>query len=128
MNPKWHKSKELNKLIKNQNSEYINITENIQIEGWPIVAGPVYYKSGISVILHNNSWSISFCYTPHFKRLFCIDHDGFYRTIDYSTEKLINEIPVLRRFTKAFILEGLSIILAFNYFYINSYFHHWILT
>ena len=37
--------------------------------------------------------------------------------IDYWIEKLINEIPLLRRFTKAFNLEGLSGILEFNYFY-----------
>ena len=33
MNPKLHKSKELNEIIENQNSEYINITKNLQIEG-----------------------------------------------------------------------------------------------
>ena len=48
MNPKLHKSKELNKIIENQNSEYINITKNLQIEGLPIVAGSVYYTSEIS--------------------------------------------------------------------------------
>ena len=52
MNPKLHKSKELNEIIENQNSEYINITKNLQIEGRPIVAGPVYYTSGISQMLH----------------------------------------------------------------------------
>ena len=52
MNPKLHKSKELNEIIENQSSAYINITENLQIEGWPIVAGPVYYTSGISKMLH----------------------------------------------------------------------------
>ena len=31
---------------------------------------------------------------------------------------------LLRRFAKTFILEGLSIILEFNYFYINNYFYH----
>ena len=41
MNPKLHKSKELNEIIENQNSENINITKNLQIEGRPIVAGPV---------------------------------------------------------------------------------------
>ena len=46
-----------------------------------------------------------------------IRHDVFYRAIDYWIEKLINEIPLLKRFTKAFILEGLSIVLEFNYFY-----------
>ena len=46
MNPKLYKSKELNEIIENKNSEYINITESLQIEGRPIVAGPVYYRSG----------------------------------------------------------------------------------
>ena len=32
-----------------------------------------------------------------------IRHDVFYKAIDYWIEKLINEIPLLRRFTKAFI-------------------------
>ena len=45
INPKLHKSKELNKIIGDQNSEYINITQNFQIEGGPIVAGPVYYAT-----------------------------------------------------------------------------------
>ena len=53
-----------------------------------------------------------------------IRHDVFYKAIDYWIEKLINEIPLLRRLTKAFILEGLSIILEFNYFYINNYFYY----
>ena len=53
-----------------------------------------------------------------------IRHDIFYKAIDYRNEKCINEIPLLSRFTKAFILEGLSIILEFNYFYINNYFYH----
>ena len=32
MNPKLHKSKELNETSKNKNSEYENITKNLQIE------------------------------------------------------------------------------------------------
>ena len=52
MNPILHKSKELNGIIENQNSENINITKNLQIEGQTIVAGPVYYTSGISKMLH----------------------------------------------------------------------------
>ena len=51
-------------------------------------------------------------------------HDVFYKAIDYWIKKLMNEIPLLRRFIKAFILEGLSIIFEFNYFYINNYFCH----
>ena len=52
MNPKLHKSKELNEMMENQNSEYINITENLPIEGRPIVAGPVYYTSAVSQMLN----------------------------------------------------------------------------
>ena len=39
MNPKLRKSKELNEIIKNQNSEYFNITKDLQTEARPIVAG-----------------------------------------------------------------------------------------
>ena len=52
MNHKLHKSKDLNEIIENENSEYISITKNLQIEGQLIVAGPVYYTSGISQMLH----------------------------------------------------------------------------
>ena len=48
----------------------------------------------------------------------------FRKAIGYWIEKLINEIPLTGRFTKAFALEGLWIILGFNYFYINNYFYH----
>ena len=50
-------------------------------------------------------------------------HDIFYKAIDYWIED-VQRRGLLRRFTKAFILEGLSIILEFNYFYINNYFYH----
>ena len=148
MNPKLHKSEELNEIIENQNSEYLNITGNLKIEGRPIVAGPGYYTSGISKMLHL-ILDPSLSFIPHIlkddflerldttctedtlliscdiKSLYTnIRHDVFYKAIDYWIEKLINEIPLLRRFTKAFILEGLSIILEFNYFYINNYFYH----
>ena len=52
VNPKSNKSKELYEIIENKNSECISITQNLQIEGRPIVAGPVYYTSGISQMLH----------------------------------------------------------------------------
>ena len=61
MNPKLHKYKELNKIIKNQNYEYINITKNLQIEGWLIVAGPVYYKWNFPNATFS-PWTISFTF------------------------------------------------------------------
>ena len=39
-------------------------------------------------------------------------------------EHLQNNLPLLQRFTKQFVLEGLSIIIKFNYFYINKSFFH----
>ena len=47
---KLHKPKELNKIIKN--SKYLNITENLEIAARPMVAGTVYYTSGISELLY----------------------------------------------------------------------------
>ena len=52
MLPKLHKSKEMNRLIEIKRREYIQIGEDILIEGRPNVAGPVFHTSGISRILH----------------------------------------------------------------------------
>ena len=52
MLPKLHKSKEINEIIQRKRTEYIQIDEDILIEGRPIVAGPVFHTSGISEILH----------------------------------------------------------------------------
>ena len=109
MNSKLHKSKELNKIIENQNFEYINITKNLQIEGRPIVPGPVYYTSGISQMLYL-IYEPSLSFIPHilkdsFDFLECLDttctedtllsscnikslytnirHDVFCKAIDY---------------------------------------------
>ena len=53
-----------------------------------------------------------------------IKHDVFHKAIEYWIDKLHDDIPLLSRFTKAFILEGLNIILKLNYFYINKNFFH----
>ena len=50
-------------------------------------------------------------------------HDLFVTTIEYWIEHLQNNLP-LQRLTKEFVLERLSIILIFNYLYINKYFFH----
>ena len=52
MLPKLHKSKEINEIIEIKRTEYIQIDEDILIEGRPILAGPVFHTSGISEILH----------------------------------------------------------------------------
>ena len=51
-------------------------------------------------------------------------HDLFLTTIEYRMKHLQNNLPLPQRFTKQFVLEGLSIILKFNYFYINKSFFH----
>ena len=48
----------------------------------------------------------------------------FLTVIEYWIEHLQNNLPLLQRFTKQFVSEGLSIILKFNYFYINKSFFH----
>ena len=53
-----------------------------------------------------------------------IKHDVFYKAIEYWIAKFHDDIPLLSRFTKAFVLEGLNIILKFNYFYIKKNFFH----
>ena len=49
-----------------------------------------------------------------------IKSDVFNKAIEYWIDKFHYGIPLLSRFTKAFVLEGLNIILKFNYFYINK--------
>ena len=45
MLPKLHKSKEiLNEIIEIKRTEYIEIDEDILIEGRPIIAGPVFHS------------------------------------------------------------------------------------
>ena len=51
-----------------------------------------------------------------------IKRDVFYKAIEYWTEKFHDDIPLLSRFTKTFILEGLNIISKFIYFYNNKNF------
>ena len=53
-----------------------------------------------------------------------IKHDVFYKAIEYWIDRFHDDIPLLSRFTKAFVLEGLNIILKFNYFYINKNVFH----
>ena len=52
MLPKSNKSKEINEIIEIKRTEYIQIDEDVLIEGRPIVAGPVFHTRGISEILH----------------------------------------------------------------------------
>ena len=51
-----------------------------------------------------------------------IRHDFFLTAIEYWLEHLQNNSSSLQRFTKQFVLQGLSITLKLNYFYISKSF------
>ena len=150
MLPKLHKSKELNDIIMAKNSEYVNVDKILTIEDRSIVAGPCYHTSVVSQFLHvlmeptpsfiKHILKDSFDFidridtqctvntilsTCDLKSLYTnIKHDVFYKAIEYWIDKFHDDIPLLSRFTKAFILERLNIILKFNHFHINKNFFH----
>ena len=126
------------------------IDEDILIEGRPIVAGPVIHTSGslhcimqpaLSLIpptvkhsfdftqrlqkqCQNNTllstYDIKSLYTNIHYLYFTNIHYLFLTAIEYWIERLQNNLPLLQHFTKQSVLEGFSIILEFNYFYINK--------
>ena len=51
-----------------------------------------------------------------------ISHDFGLEVLDYWIEKLKHKMEQLQRFSKNFILDGMSLILKYNYFYINDSF------
>ena len=143
MLPKLHKSKQINEIIQKQQCEYKNTEENIIVEACPIVTGPVYHSSGISSEILHIIMEPSFAMISHIakdsfdfknrldkhcptgttlstcdiKLLWTnIRHDLFDTAVEHWIEKLQNDFPLLRRFNKQIILEGLSIIFEFNYF------------
>ena len=66
----------------------------------------------------SNGTTLSTCYI---KLLYTsIRHNLFLYSSWILIEKLPNDLPLLQRFNKEFILESLSIILEFNYLYING--------
>ena len=148
--PKLHKHRELNEILKTTNEEYVQLQLQTSVEGRPIISGPQYHTSGISKMLHfimqpvlekvrhilkdtfdfverfDKSWSEGeHVVTWDIKSLYPnIRHDLFYEAMSYWIDKFSNELPLLRRFSKEFILEGLSIILEFNYAYFDKHFYH----
>ena len=54
----------------------------------------------------------------------CLHTDLVLIAIKYWIEHLKKNLPLLERFTKQFVIEGLSMILKFHYFYINKSFFH----
>ena len=150
MLPKLHKSSRVDEIILENQTEYIHITEPIQLEGRPINSGPCYYTRGLSLIIHE---VLQPClkYIPHILKdsfdfkdrfqtnckpetLLCtwdikslytnIRHDLCITAVEYWLRELEECLPLMRRFTRAFILEALTIVLKFNYVTINGLFYH----
>ena len=69
-----------------------------------------------------NNTLLSTCDTKSLYTNIC--PDLFLTAIEYGIEQLQNNLPLLQRFTKQFVLENLSITLKFNYFYIDKSFFH----
>ena len=150
MLPKLHKCKRLNEIISENPMEYLSINEDLDIEGRPIVAGSAYNTHGISILIHKIMESslkhISHILQDTFdfveraekklkigtvlgvadiKSLYTnISHELGLKALEYWIEKLKDQLEYLQRFSKNFILEGMSIILKYNYFYINNNFIH----
>ena len=53
-----------------------------------------------------------------------ISHDLGLKALAFWIEKLKDKIPILKRFSKQFIIEGMALISENNYFYINNVFIH----
>ena len=147
---KLHKSKRLNEIISEHPLEYIKVEEKLIIEGRPIVRGCAYYTHGISTIIHkimepclneiSHILKDTFDFTDRanscfdvgtvlgvadIKSLYTnISHDLGLKALAFSIEKLKDKIPILKRFSKQFITEGMALILENNYFYINNLFIH----
>ena len=152
MLPKIHKSKIINELIENSNQEYLQVTD-LRIEGRPLVAGPIYFTHPLSTILHIiltpalkhvshiikdsfdfvNKANINNCIgmkigVADIRSLYTnISHDLGLKALHFWIIKLNNVLPLLSRFPVNFIMEGMFIVLCFNYFYINFSFYQQLL-
>lgn len=144
--PKLHKSEHLKDFL-NQGLEYVHIPGYDQvIEGRPIVGGPCYFTCGLSemvdIILKPIVYQI-----PHILRdsfdliekceksiqdntlLGSSDIKSLYTnlttelvtdSIHYWVNKYKDSIPLLQRFSLAFIIEAIQIILQNNFFFFDD--------
>ena len=139
MLPKIHKSEERKKERKKRNEEYIQITN---IKGRPVVAAPINYTYRLSILSHiilspalehitrikrhfdfkNKACKNNIIGVAEFKSLYTnINHDLGLKAVYFWINKLKDKIPLLKPFPTHFIMEGVFVILNFNYFYINGY-------
>ena len=143
--PKIHKSKEIQKIMKETPTEYLNLPEPPIIPGRPIVGGPncptnklsnlmdlilkplVYkVKSYVKDSFHFlemlpkkidfESTFVTFDITSLYTN---ISHDLGLEAISYWIDKY-PEYLIEYRFTKEFVIRGLELILTLNYFVFNG--------
>ena len=152
MLPKLHKNKELNDILVSSETseEYLQLKLKTKVEGRPIISGPAYHTSGLSQMLHlilqpvlqkvEHIVKDTFDFIERFdtqveddtvivtwdiKSLYPnIRHDLFHDAISYWVDKYVNDIPLLTRFSKDFILDALFVILKYNYAYFDGRYYH----
>ena len=151
MLPKLHKSRRVDQIILERKSEYIHVPdENIELDGRPINSGPCYFTRGLSLIVHAILLPVldfiphilkdSFDFVERFNTTCTMDttivtwdikslytnlrHDLFIKAIEYWLQTFRDRIPLMSRFSIAFVLEALYIILKFNYVHINNVYYH----
>ena len=145
MLPKLHKSPELCEILGSQ--KYVHLRDfHHKIDGRPIVGGPSYYACRLSEMINiilqpiltliphilRDSFDLLeriskttqdnvYLGTCDIKSLYTnISKDLALKSVDYWITRHGNTIPLLRRLTKSFVLNALSIILDFNYFFFNG--------
>ena len=145
--PKLHKSEYLSNRLGHE--RYIHLPDFCQkLDGRPIVGGPSYYTSGLSqmidIILQpmvrliphivRDSFDLlermdsetidDVCLgTCDIKSLYTnISHDLALKAIDYWITTYGDSIPLLQRFSKAFVLNALKLILEYNFFKFCDFF------
>ena len=152
MLPKLHKNAELNEILVSSDTaeEYLQLKLKTKVEGRPIISGPAYHTSGLSQMLHlilqpvlekvEHIVKDTFDFIERFDTLAEDDpmivtwdikslypnirHDLFHDAISYWIDKHRNDIPLLKRFSKDFILDALFVILKYNYAYFDGHYYH----
>ena len=146
--PKLHKSAEVNASM-NTGAQYVHLSDfSGTIEGRPIVGGPSFYTSGLSEIIDiilkpivsliphilrdsfdlidrcEKLWdSDALLGTCDIKALYTnLSFELVLKSVEYWVTKYSAQIPLLDRFSLAFICEALKIILENNVFEFNDEF------
>ena len=146
--PKVHKNKQIIKMCKKSNSEYVHMSVPSDLKGRPIIAGPEAPTQLLSELLEKLLSSLvvflkSFVkddwdfigYLPHSVdfdcELYSVDVISLYTNIPHAlgVEAISHYIDKYRdkfphRFTKEFIVESILFVLEKNNFFFDEVCHH----